>query len=60
MQAIEKPSIWGIFDLPELPKIYDDRVILTGDAAHGTTAHQGSGAGQAVEVSYLLPGASEY
>lgn len=51
LNAIDNPSIWGIFDLPELPLIHDDRVIIIGDAAHGTTPHQGSGAGQAIEVS---------
>ena len=36
-QAIEKPSIWGIFELPPFENIVDDRVILIGDAALVTT-----------------------
>lgn len=32
-QAIEKPSIWGIFALPEIDEILDDRIVLIGDAA---------------------------
>lgn len=30
------------------------RIILTGDAAHATTPHQGSGAGQAIEDALFL------
>ena len=36
-QAIEKPSIWGIFEMPLHPaieNIVDERVILIGDAAY--------------------------
>lgn len=30
------------------------RIVLTGDAAHGTTPHQGAGAGQATEDGFFL------
>lgn len=32
----------------------DGRVCLIGDAAHATTPHKGSGAGMAIEDSYIL------
>ncbi|KAL8289984.1 hypothetical protein RQP46_002923 [Phenoliferia psychrophenolica] len=54
LQAIEKPSIWGIFALPPIPNIVDERVILIGDAAHAMTPHQGSGAGQAIEDALFI------
>lgn len=31
-QAIEKPTMWGIFELPELPTFVEGRVALVGDA----------------------------
>ncbi|GAA5981584.1 hypothetical protein JCM11641_004105 [Rhodosporidiobolus odoratus] len=51
---IEDPSIWGIFALPPIEHVTDDRVVLIGDSAHATTPHQGAGAGQAVEDSLFL------
>lgn len=41
-------------DLPPLPTSIGDRIVLTGDAAHGTTPHQGAGAGQATEDGLFL------
>ncbi|SDA02785.1 BZ3500_MvSof-1268-A1-R1_Chr11-1g03156 [Microbotryum saponariae] len=49
LKAIKDPSIWGIFELPLIPHAVDERIVLVGDAAHATTPHQGSGAGQAIE-----------
>ncbi|KAL8279600.1 hypothetical protein RQP46_007913 [Phenoliferia psychrophenolica] len=54
LQAIEKPSIWGIFALPPIHNIVDERVVLIGDAAHAMTPHQGSGAGQAIEDALFI------
>ncbi|KAK9897455.1 FAD/NAD(P)-binding domain-containing protein [Cystobasidium minutum MCA 4210] len=54
MKAIPNPSIWGIFDLPALPFSVGERIVLAGDAAHGTTPHQGAGAGQATEDALFL------
>ncbi|GAA5821033.1 hypothetical protein JCM11251_001931 [Rhodosporidiobolus azoricus] len=54
LEAIENPSIWGIFALPPIEHAVDDRFVLIGDAAHATTPHQGAGAGQAVEDSLFL------
>jgi len=56
LRAIEKPSIWGIFDLPELDLCIDRRLVLTGDSKSATTPHQGSGAGQAVEDALFIAG----
>ena len=44
----------GNSDLPPLPVTVGDRIILAGDAAHGTTPHQGAGAGQATEDGLFL------
>ena len=41
-------------DLPALPVSIGDRIIIAGDAAHGTTPHQGAGAGQATEDAVFL------
>ncbi|CAD6576317.1 MAG: hypothetical protein CYPHOPRED_005971 [Cyphobasidiales sp. Tagirdzhanova-0007] len=54
IKAIPKPSIWGIFDLPPLPISIGHRIVLTGDAKHATTPHQGAGAGQATEDALFL------
>lgn len=57
-QAIENPSIWGIFAIPQLTRVTDDRVVLIGDCGHATTPHCGAGAGQGIEVSCWLAAAS--
>jgi len=54
LEAIEKPSIWGIWTCPELEVAAEDQVVLIGDAAHSMTPHQGAGAGQAVEDSLYI------
>jgi salicylate hydroxylase len=41
-------------DLPPLSVFHGQGVLLTGDAAHATTPHQGSGAGQAIEDALFL------
>jgi salicylate hydroxylase len=49
------PDLWGSFQHTHQPgSVYDGRVMLIGDAAHGMPPHQGSGASQAVEDSYVL------
>ncbi|GAA5863612.1 hypothetical protein JCM8547_003666 [Rhodosporidiobolus lusitaniae] len=54
LEAIDSPSIWGIWDLRSIEYAVDERTVLIGDAAHGTTPHQGAGAGQAIEDSLFL------
>lgn len=50
LKAIENPSRWALFELPDLPYHYKGSVCLIGDSAHATLPHQGAGAGQAIEV----------
>ena len=54
-------SIWASLlmcrndsDLPPLPISIGHRIVLTGDAKHATTPHQGAGAGQATEDALFL------
>ncbi|KAK4055930.1 hypothetical protein OIO90_002923 [Microbotryomycetes sp. JL221] len=54
LKCIENPSIWGIFELPDIESCVDDRVLLIGDADHATTPHQGAGAGQALEDALFI------
>ncbi|GAA5936503.1 hypothetical protein JCM3775_000838 [Rhodotorula graminis] len=54
LRAIDNPSIWGIFSIPQLSRVSDDRVLLIGDAAHATTPHCGAGAGQAIEDAHII------
>lgn len=56
VQLMEKPDVWALFDHPPAPTFYQGRLCLMGDAAHATTPHQGAGAGQAIEDSYILSG----
>ncbi|KAI5477998.1 salicylate hydroxylase [Pseudohyphozyma bogoriensis] len=60
LKAIHEPSIWGIFALPPIETISDERIVLIGDAAfgicyrHAMTPHQGAGAGQAIEDGLFI------
>lgn len=51
---VEKADIWALFDQPSADTFYKGRVCVIGDAAHASTPHQGSGAGMAIEDSYVL------
>lgn len=48
------PEIWALFDYPPASTYTKGRVCLLGDAAHGTTPHQGAGAGMAIEDALYL------
>ncbi|CAN9096157.1 unnamed protein product [Alternaria alternata] len=52
--AMQKPDIWALFQHPPCDTYAKGRVCLLGDAAHATTPHQGAGAGQCIEDSYIL------
>lgn len=55
LQMMEKPDIWALFNhLPAKSYHNGSRMCLTGDAAHASTPHQGSGAGMAVEDAYVM------
>lgn len=53
---MRRNDIWALFNhLPATTYVSPEaRVVLTGDAAHATTPHKGSGAGMAIEDSYIL------
>ncbi|CAF1358973.1 unnamed protein product [Didymodactylos carnosus] len=54
LQNTEKLMKIGIYDRDELPIWYKERVILIGDAAHGTSPHVGQGGNLAMEDAYYL------
>ncbi|KAF2650030.1 FAD/NAD(P)-binding domain-containing protein [Lophiostoma macrostomum CBS 122681] len=53
---MQDTSIWAVFELVDNPPSTYVRgnVCITGDAAHASAPHQGSGAGMAIEDSYVL------
>lgn len=55
MQLVEKPKLWAIRVIENLPFAVDGCVALMGDAVHAMTTHFGAGGGQAIEVSIILP-----
>lgn len=56
ISMMQKNDIWALFNhVPASTFVSDDgRVCLIGDAAHATTPHKGSGAGMAIEDSFIL------
>ncbi|ORY51049.1 FAD/NAD(P)-binding domain-containing protein [Rhizoclosmatium globosum] len=44
----------NLYDLPNIPKFSKGRVVLVGDAAHGTTPFYGQGLNQALEDAGVL------
>ncbi|PSR77826.1 mannitol 1-phosphate dehydrogenase [Coniella lustricola] len=56
IDLMRQNDIWALFHhLPATTYVSPEgRVVLTGDAAHATTPHKGSGAGMAIEDSYIL------
>ncbi|KAI5362651.1 putative FAD-binding domain, FAD/NAD(P)-binding domain superfamily [Septoria linicola] len=51
----DDPELWATFQHGNQPDSFTDGlVILTGDGAHSMPPHQGSGASQAIEDSYVL------
>jgi salicylate hydroxylase len=50
------PSLhrWALCHCPAAPTYFHGRLCLLGDAAHGTTPHQGTGAGLAAEDAFLI------
>ncbi|KAL4803787.1 hypothetical protein BDV18DRAFT_39465 [Aspergillus unguis] len=53
-----KLSIWAIFDLAThpVPTFSKNRIAISGDAAHATSPHHGSGAGFCIEDTAVLAG----
>ncbi|KAH9475471.1 Salicylate hydroxylase [Psilocybe cubensis] len=54
VKHMSKPSRWAIHAIQPLRSYTYGNVLLLGDAAHAMTPHQGNGAGQAIEDSYIL------
>ncbi|KAH6656041.1 hypothetical protein BKA67DRAFT_516187 [Truncatella angustata] len=52
----EDLDVWAIFDTGAnpIPTFYKGRVCVTGDAAHATSPHHGSGAGFCIEDSLVM------
>ncbi|KAI0365439.1 FAD/NAD(P)-binding domain-containing protein [Pilatotrama ljubarskyi] len=54
IQLVEKPTLWAIHVVENLPFSVSGRVALMGDAVHAMTTHFGAGGGQAIEDAYIL------
>ncbi|KAH9939767.1 FAD/NAD-P-binding domain-containing protein, partial [Epithele typhae] len=54
LKCIQKPNLWAIHTTRVLPTYVRGQVALIGDAAHGMTTFQASGAGQAMEDGFIL------
>ncbi|KAF9026005.1 FAD/NAD-binding domain-containing protein [Hymenopellis radicata] len=54
LRCVETPRCWVINVLNPLPLYTSGNIALLGDAAHGMTPGQGSGAGEAIEDAYIL------
>jgi 2-polyprenyl-6-methoxyphenol hydroxylase-like FAD-dependent oxidoreductase len=47
-------SGWNTYDFPSVPKWFNDRMVIVGDAAHATSPSSGQGASQAIEDAVVL------
>ncbi|KAF8159235.1 salicylate hydroxylase [Crassisporium funariophilum] len=54
LDCVERPLRWAIHTVKPLNSFVSGNVVILGDAAHASTPHQGSGAGQAIEDAYIL------
>lgn len=56
LQLMENTDIWAQFDDFDHPAdtYYRGCVCISGDAAHASSSHQGSGAGMAIEDAFVL------
>ncbi|KAI0261374.1 hypothetical protein BC834DRAFT_1008528, partial [Gloeopeniophorella convolvens] len=52
--CLETASAWAIHIVEDLPHAVDGPVAIVGDAAHATETHFASGAGSAIEDSFIL------
>ena len=51
---LDAPDQWALFEQKPAPTYYEGRIAIMGDAAHGSTPHQGAGAGMAVEDALIM------
>lgn len=58
ISMMQKPDKWALFDHDDYPAARyhstDYRIVLAGDAAHGSTPHHGAGAGMSIEDALVL------
>ncbi|TBU59381.1 hypothetical protein BD310DRAFT_1010505 [Dichomitus squalens] len=54
LSCVEKPTIWAIHVMEDLPFSVYGKVAIIGDAVHAMTTHFGAGGGQAIEDAYIL------
>jgi len=45
---------WNTYDFPTVPRWFNDRMVLIGDAAHATSPSSGQGASMAIEDAVVL------
>jgi FAD-dependent urate hydroxylase len=48
------PAGWNTYDLPSVPKWFNERMVILGDAAHATSPSSGQGASMAIEDAVVL------
>ncbi|KAI0773492.1 hypothetical protein C8Q74DRAFT_1368087 [Fomes fomentarius] len=54
LSCVEKPTLWAIHIIDNLPFSVNGCVALIGDAVHAMETHFGAGGGQAIEDAYIL------
>jgi 2-polyprenyl-6-methoxyphenol hydroxylase-like FAD-dependent oxidoreductase len=45
---------WNTYDFPSVPRWFNDRMVIIGDAAHATSPSSGQGASMAIEDALVL------
>jgi 2-polyprenyl-6-methoxyphenol hydroxylase-like FAD-dependent oxidoreductase len=45
---------WNTYDFPTVPRWFNDRMVIIGDAAHATSPSSGQGASMAIEDALVL------
>ncbi|MFI6508846.1 FAD-dependent oxidoreductase [Streptosporangium sp. NPDC050855] len=48
------PPAWNTYDFPSVPRWFNDRMVIVGDAAHATSPSAGQGASMAIEDAVVL------
>ena len=51
---LDAPDQWALFEQQPAQTYYIGPIAIMGDAAHGSTPHQGAGAGMAVEDAFIM------
>ncbi|MEU4833439.1 FAD-dependent monooxygenase [Streptosporangium sp. NPDC023615] len=48
------PPAWNTYDFPSVPRWFNERMVIVGDAAHATSPSSGQGASMAIEDAVTL------